>query len=108
MSIAASVPWSIPKLRRSGMFSRRFMESSNVRRTCIVAMNSLENSLMILPLSLCSLRSLRLNQFGSWRVRGSRATIRRREYRLRDFRKTDFWLRVSAGLLPRARSGISP
>ncbi len=36
------------------------------------------------------------------------STIRRREYRLRDFRKADFWLRVNAGLLPRARSGISP
>jgi hypothetical protein len=36
------------------------------------------------------------------------STTRRRENRSRDFRKAAFWLRISAGLLPRTRSGISP
>ena len=45
MSIAHNAPWSFPKLRRSGMFVRRFMESSNVRGTCIVTMNRVVFSL---------------------------------------------------------------
>jgi hypothetical protein len=45
MSIAANAPWSFPKLRRSGMFVRRFMESFNVRGTCIVTMNRVVFSL---------------------------------------------------------------
>ena len=39
MSIAANAPWSFPKLRRSGMFVRRFMESLLSLRICIVTMN---------------------------------------------------------------------
>jgi hypothetical protein len=44
------------------------MESLNVGETCIMTMNPLENSVMILPLSPRSLPSLRLNQFGPWRA----------------------------------------
>ena len=36
MSIAANAPWFLLKLRRSGMFIRRFMESFNVRGTTLL------------------------------------------------------------------------
>jgi hypothetical protein len=39
MSIAAIATKTLSKLRRSVMFARRFMESLNVRETCIGTMN---------------------------------------------------------------------
>ena len=44
--VAANIPFVILKLRRSGMFVRRFMESTNVQQTCTVTMNRL-----VVPLS---------------------------------------------------------
>ena len=43
MSIAANAPWSFPKLRRSAMFVRRFMESLDVPNTRIGTMNRIED-----------------------------------------------------------------
>jgi hypothetical protein len=41
MSIAADASWLFPKLRRSGMFPRRFMESLVSLCACIVTMKVL-------------------------------------------------------------------
>jgi hypothetical protein len=50
MSIAANAPWSFPNLRRSAIFARRFIESFNVRGTCIVTMNLLK---LRIPTGFC-------------------------------------------------------
>jgi hypothetical protein len=46
MCIAANAPWSLIKLRRSGMFVRRFMESFKIRDMCIILLDRLR----LLPL----------------------------------------------------------
>ena len=50
MSIAANAPWSFPKLRRSGMFVRRFMESFHLLTTRLGTMNRC--GLLPLPIRL--------------------------------------------------------